>query len=315
MTIVAALKNLTLPVIASPMFLVSNPAMVIAQCCAGIVGSMPALNARPQEKLDVWLTEIEEGIAAYRRTHPDAVIGPYAINLIVHQSNERLMDDLDVCVRHRVPVVITSLHSPEVVVHQVHAYGGIVLHDVTTIRHAEKAIAAGVDGLILVCAGAGGHAGALSPFALVNEVRSMYDGMIILAGAIVNGRHIFAAQTMGCDLVYMGTRFIASAESAAVPEYKQMIVGSTAADILYTPYFSGVNGNYLKPSIRAAGLDPENLQENNTDVNFSKPKKWKDIWGSGQGVGGIHSVLPVADIVAGLSVEYREARRNMVDMP
>jgi nitronate monooxygenase len=309
----AQLQTLALPVIASPMFLVSNPELVIAQCCAGIVGSFPALNARPQEALDAWLTEIENGLALLSAADPDRAIAPYAVNLIVHQSNPRLEDDLETCVRHRVPVVITSLHAPDAVVDRVHAYGGLVLHDVTTVRHAKKALASGVDGLILVCAGAGGHAGTLSPFALVPEVRAFYDGLLVLAGAITSGAGILAAQTLGCQLAYMGTRFIASEEAAASQEHKQMIVTSTAADIVYTPYFSGVSGNYLKPSIRAAGLDPDNLPEGDAaDMNFAKPKKWKDIWGCGQGAGNIHAVLPTGDIVARLSYEYEDAKQRFL---
>lgn len=306
-------ESLALPVIGSPMFLVSNPALVIEQCCAGIVGSFPALNARPQEVFEEWLTEIEEGIAQYRAANPGAKVAPYAVNLIVHQSNPRLEEDLDVCVRHRVPIVITSLHSPERVVERVHSYGGLVLHDVTTIRHAKKAAAAGVDGLILVCAGAGGHAGALSPFALVNEVKAMYDGLVVLAGCITNGSGILAARAMGCDLAYMGTRFIATEESSAVPGYKQMLVDSTAADIIYTPFFTGVSGNYLKPSIAAAGLDPDNLSEGGlASMDVGKPKKWKDIWGSGQGVGDIASVRPAREVVAQLSDEYEAAKRQLL---
>ena len=307
-------ESLALPVIGSPMFLVSNPALVIAQCCAGIVGSFPALNARPQERFAEWLTEIEEGIERYRAEHPGKKIAPYAVNLIVHQSNPRLDEDLETCVKHRVPIVITSLHSPERVVERVHAYGGLVLHDVTTIRHAKKAAAAGVDGLILVCAGAGGHAGALSPFALVNEVRDVYDGLLIMAGAITSGSGILAAQAMGCDLAYMGTRFIATTESAADEAYKQMIVETTAADIIYTPYFTGVSGNYLKPSIAAAGLDPENLSAGGREsMDVGKPKKWKDIWGSGQGVGNISSILPAGEIVAQLQEEYSAAKRKLLE--
>ncbi|RTZ43238.1 nitronate monooxygenase [Candidimonas sp. SYP-B2681] len=315
MPTVAQLKeSLALPVIGSPMFLVSNPALVIAQCCAGIVGSFPALNARPQERFAEWLTEIEEGIERYRAEHPGKKIAPYAVNLIVHQSNPRLDEDLETCVKHRVPIVITSLHSPERVVKRVHAYGGLVLHDVTTIRHAKKAAAAGVDGLILVCAGAGGHAGALSPFALVNEVRDVYDGLLIMAGAITSGSGILAAQAMGCDLAYMGTRFIATTESAADEAYKQMIVETTAADIIYTPYFTGVSGNYLKPSIAAAGLDPENLSAGGREsMDVGKPKKWKDIWGSGQGVGNISSILPAGEIVAQLQEEYSAAKRKLLE--
>ncbi|MBB5390274.1 NAD(P)H-dependent flavin oxidoreductase [Herbaspirillum sp. SJZ130] len=304
--------RLRLPVIGSPMFLVSNPALVIAQCCAGVVGSFPALNARPQEALETWLTDIAEGLAAYRRQYPQALVAPYAVNLIVHQSNPRLEDDLATCVRHRVPIVITSLHAPDRVVEQVHAYGGIVLHDVTTLRHAKKAIGAGVDGLILVCAGAGGHAGALSPFALASEVRAIFDGLLVLAGAIGHGQGILAAQALGCDLAYMGTRFIASEESSAAPLHKQMIVDGTADDILYTPHFSGVPGNYLKPSIRAAGLDPDHLdKEDKQAMDFGKPRRWKDIWGSGQGIGAISAILPAAQIVEQLHEEYRLAGRRL----
>ncbi|MFL9924303.1 nitronate monooxygenase family protein [Herbaspirillum lusitanum] len=308
--------RLSIPVIGSPMFLVSNPALVIAQCCAGIVGSFPALNARPQEELDVWLTQIGTALASYRSAHPDRKVAPHAVNLIVHQSNQRLQADLDSCVRHRVPVVITSLHAPDMVVEKVHAYGGIVLHDVTTLRHAKKAIGAGVDGLILVCAGAGGHAGALSPFALATEVRAIFGGLLVLAGAISNGGGVLAAQAMGCDLAYMGTRFIASEESMALPQHKQMIVDGSAADILYTPYFSGVPGNYLKPSISAAGLDPDNLEpQDKSAVDFGKPKRWKDIWGSGHGIGAIHAVEPAAQIVQRLMDEYAQAQRRINLLP
>ncbi|WP_238540973.1 nitronate monooxygenase family protein [Herbaspirillum sp. YR522] len=301
-----------MPVIGSPMFLVSGPALVIAQCCAGVVGAFPALNARPQEQLDAWLTEIEGALSDYRLAHPGATVAPYAVNLIVHQSNQRLQEDLATCVRHRVPIVITSLHAPDQVVQQVHAYGGIVLHDVTTLRHARKAIGAGVDGLILVCAGAGGHAGALSPFALAGEVRPIFDGLLVLAGAIGSGAGILAAQALGCDLAYMGTRFIVAQESLASDGHKQMIVAGSAADIVYTPYFSGVPGNYLKPSIEAAGLDPDHLEPaDKSAMDFGKPKRWKDIWGSGQGIGSIDSVTPAARIVDQLEAEYRAARQRI----
>lgn len=308
--------RLRLPVIGSPMFLVSNPALVTAQCGAGIVGAFPALNARPQEQLEQWMCRIEEDLDALRQAHPSRIIAPYAVNLIVHPSNQRLQDDLATCVRHRVPIVITSLHAPEQVVAAVHAYGGIVLHDVTTLRHARKAIAAGVDGLILVCAGAGGHAGALSPFALAAEVRRLFDGLLVLGGAISDGRGILAAQALGCDLVYMGTRFIASEESAAAPLYKQMIVQGSAEDIVYTPYFSGVPGNYLKPSIRAAGLDPDQLREAPAQgMDVARPKRWKDIWGSGQGLGAVSEVLPAARIVEQLVEQYRQAREALGRLP
>lgn len=305
-------SRLTLPVIGSPMFLVSTPELVIAQCRAGVVGAFPALNARPQEELGVWLDRIGAALQAYRVEHPEAKIAPYAVNLIVHQSNARLADDLDTCVRHRVPIVITSLHAPDKVVEKVHAYGGIVLHDVTTVRHARKAIRAGVDGLILVCAGAGGHGGALSPFALAAEVRPLFDGLLVLAGAISNGAAILAAQTLGCDLVYMGTRFLASEESSAAQAHKQMVVDGGSEDIVYTPYFSGVPGNYLKQSIRAAGLDPDQLPAQDlSSVDFGKPKRWKEIWGAGQGVGAIGDIAPAAAIIATLREEYQAARRKM----
>ena len=306
--------NLALPVIASPMFIVSGPDLVIAQCRAGIVGSFPALNARPAAMLDTWLTRITEGLAAARAADPAARIAPFAVNQIVHASNDRLAEDVETCARHRVPIVITSLRAPDAVVRPVHGYGGLVFHDVTTVRHAEKALEAGVDGLILVCAGAGGHAGTLSPFALVGEVRRFYDGPLILSGAITTGSAILAAQAMGADLAYMGTRFIASAEANAAPAYKDMIAGASAADILYTPLFTGVPGNYLAPSIRAAGLDPDTLPTaDKTAMSFAsdRAKPWRDVWGAGQGVGTIPDVRPVAEIVAGLAREYRAARAGL----
>lgn len=307
-------ENLALPVIASPMFIVSGPDLVIAQCRAGIVGSFPALNARPAAMLDTWLTRITDELAAARAADPTARIAPFAVNQIVHASNDRLAEDVEACVRHRVPIVITSLRAPDAVVRPVHGYGGLVFHDVTTVRHAEKALEAGVDGLILVCAGAGGHAGTLSPFALVGEVRRFYDGPLILSGAITTGGAILAAQAMGADLAYMGTRFIASAEANAAPAYKDMIAGASAADILYTPFFTGVPGNYLAPSIRAAGLDPDALPTaDKTAMSFAsdRAKPWRDVWGAGQGVGTIPDVRPVAEIVAGLTREYRAARDGL----
>ncbi len=308
--------KLALPVVGSPMFIVSNPELVIAQCTSGIVGSFPALNARPKEELENWILRIKAALADYRTAHPGEVVAPFAVNQIVHHSNSRLEHDLEVCIRQEVPVIITSLRSPEVVVKRVHAYGGIVLHDVINVRHAQKALEAGVDGLILVCAGAGGHAGMLSPFALVNEVRQFYDGLLVLAGAITNGRGILAAQVMGCDLAYMGTRFIATHESNADDEYKRMIVGASATDILYTPYFSGVHGNYLKPSIRAAGLDPDNLpsadpSKMDFDRRVEKPKTWKAIWGAGQGVGNIREVIPAREVIARLRNEYESAKQEL----
>ncbi|HTO51208.1 MAG TPA: nitronate monooxygenase family protein [Burkholderiales bacterium] len=308
--------KLALPVVGAPMFIVSNPELVIAQCTSGIVGSFPALNARPKEALENWILRIKAALAAYRTAHPGEVVAPFAVNQIVHHSNSRLEHDLEVCIRQEVPIIITSLRSPEAVVKRVHAYGGIVLHDVINVRHAQKALEAGVDGLILVCAGAGGHAGMLSPFALVNEVRQFYDGLLVLAGAITNGRGIFAAQVMGCDLAYMGTHFIATRESNADEEYKQMIVGASATDIVYTPYFSGVHGNYLKPSIRAAGLDPDNLpsadpSKMDFDRRVEKPKAWKSIWGAGQGVGNIREVMPAREVIARLRGEYESAKQGL----
>jgi nitronate monooxygenase len=312
--------RLRLPVIGAPMFIVSGPELVLAQCTAGIVGAFPALNARPQQALDHWLTRIATALDAHRAANPGAVVAPFAVNQIVHASNSRLEADLEVCVRHRVPIIITSLRPPHPVVERVHAYGGIVLHDVVNVRHAEKALEAGVDGLILVCAGAGGHAGTLSPFALVNEVRRFYDGTLVLAGAITNGAGILAAQAMGCDLAYLGTRFIATQEANAADRYKQMILDAQAADVLYTPYFSGVHGSYLKASIRAAGLDPDHLADApagqmNYDKREERPKAWKDIWSAGQGVGSIADAPPVAELVGRLEREYRAARARLAPGP
>lgn len=297
------LDRLALPVIAAPMFIVSNPDLVIAQCKGGIVGSFPALNARPQAALDDWLGRIRAALGP-----ADA---PFAVNQIVHHTNDRLAQDLETCRRHRVPIIITSLRAPGEVVREVHGWGGIVLHDVTNLRHARKALAAGVDGLILVAAGAGGHAGTLSPFALVAEVRAIFDGPIALAGAITEGRQILAAQAMGADLAYVGTRFIATAEANAAEAYKRMIVASSAEDILYTPFFSGVAGNYLRPSIVAQGLDPEALPAaDKTRMSFasSHVRPWRDIWGAGQGVGSIADVPPAAEVIARLRRDYAAAR-------
>ena len=308
-------RALALPVIASPMFIVSGPDLVIAQCLGGIVGSFPALNARPKEALGDWLTRIEEALAAARAAEPDRIVAPYAVNQIVHASNDRLEHDLAVCADHRVPIIITSLRAPDAVVAAVHGWGGLVFHDVTTVRHAEKALEAGVDGLILVCAGAGGHAGTLSPFALVGEVRRFYDGPLILSGAITTGAAILAAQAMGADLAYMGTRFIATEEANAAPAYKEMIVGTSAADVIYTPFFTGVPGNYLKPSVAAAGLDPNALPESDkTKMNFGSgtTKAWRDIWGAGQGVGTIDDAPPAAEVIARLKAEYAAARERLL---
>lgn len=307
-------SKLTLPVICSPMFIVSNPKLVIAQCMAGLVGSMPALNARPQTLLDEWLHEISSTLDAERAKNPGARIAPYAINQIVHQSNDRLGADMAVCAKYKVPLIITSLRAPNEVVDAVHAWGGKVFHDVTTLRHAEKALEAGVDGLILVAAGAGGHAGTLSPFALLSEVRRMYKGPLILSGSISTGEGILAARAMGADFAYMGTRFIACEEANAPDAYKDMIVQASASDILYTPFFTGIPGNYLKASITASGLDPANLPfDQASDRNFgsTRVKPWKDVWGAGQGVGAIDSVSSVANIVARLREEYAHAQQNL----
>jgi nitronate monooxygenase len=315
MALPAVLKNLALPVVASPMFIVSYPELVLAQCKAGIVGSFPALNARPAELLDEWLTQIGEELAAHKAAHPEAIVGPVAVNQIVHQSNARLEHDVRVCVEHKVPVFITSLRAPvKEMIDAVHSYGGIVLHDVINLRHAQKALEAGVDGLILVAAGAGGHAGTLSPFALVGEVRRMFDGPIVLSGAIANGGAILAAQAMGADLAYIGTRFIATQEAHAVDSYKRAIVNATAADIVYTNLFTGVHGNYIRESILNAGLDPDDLPASDkTKMNFAgdKAKAWKDIWGAGQGVGLMNDVPTVGELVARLTREYEQTRSRL----
>ena len=302
----ALFQNLTLPLIGAPLFLVSTPPLVIAQCRAGIVGTFPALNARPAAVLDDWLAEIKAAVGE----------APFGMNLIVHKSNTRLQTDVEACVRHQVPLVITSVGEPSQVVAAIHSYGGLVFHDVISIRHAQKAIAAGVDGLILVCAGAGGHAGLLNPFALLAEVRAFYSGPLILSGSLSTGAHILAAQVMGADFAYMGTRFIATEEANAAESYKQMIVESNAADIVYTPAFTGVHGNYLRPSIAAAGMDPDNITGGKTAPDMqldsyaetAKAKAWKDIWGAGQGVGAITDAPSVAALVARLKNEYQTAR-------
>jgi nitronate monooxygenase len=311
MSLPPVLQRLKLPVIAAPMFIAGNPKLVIEQCKAGIVGSFPALNARPKEALDQWLTEIEQALAG----QPDAA--PYAVNQIVHKSNDRLEHDVEVCVRHKVPITITSLRAPNEVVSAVHSYGGIVLHDVINVRHAEKALEAGVDGLILVCAGAGGHAGMLSPFALVGEVRRFFNGPILLSGAIASGDAILAALAAGADLAYIGTRFLATPEASVPERYKEEILKAHAADIVYTDLFSGVNGNYLKHSVVSAGFDPLDLPKSDPKkMNFgtgsgSEKKVWRDIWSAGQGVGQIDQVMPVADVVAKLAAEYTAARRRL----
>jgi nitronate monooxygenase len=306
-------KNLRLPVICAPMFIVSNPDLVIAQCKSGVIGSFPALNARPKDLLDDWLIRIKAELAA------DPNAAPFAVNQIIHPSNERLEHDMALCVQHEVPLIITSLSAPTAIVPHVHRYGGQVFHDVISVRHAEKALEAGVDGLILVCAGAGGHAGTLSPFALVGEIRKFYDGPIALSGAITNGHAILAAQALGADFAYIGTRFIATREANAVEAYKQAIVDSAAKDVVYTPYFTGVHGNYLSKSILAAGLDPANLPvKDKTAMSFGSggdAKAWKDIWGAGQGVGTIDEVMPTAELVGRLQQEYRSAKSALCNNP
>jgi nitronate monooxygenase len=315
MALPSALQNLSLPVIGSPMFIASGPALVAAQCKAGIVGAFPALNARPAEMLDTWLSDLENELAAWGAANPGARVGPIAVNQIVHQSNDRLEHDVAVCVRHRVPIIISSLRAPpKEMLDAIHGYGGIVLHDVISIRHAKKALEAGVDGLILVAAGAGGHAGALSPFALVGEVRKFFSGPLALSGAIASGGAILAAQAMGADFAYIGSRWLATKESNVSDAYRDAIVESKASDVVYTNLFTGVHGNYLKKSILNAGLDPEALPESDkSKMSFGSgsPKAWRDIWGAGQGVGLMDDVPTVADMVARLKAEYDAARARL----
>jgi nitronate monooxygenase len=310
----AVLQQLKFPVIASPLFIISNPKLVIAQCKAGVVGSMPALNARPAEQLEEWLIEITETLAAHNRAHPDKPAAPFAINQIVHKSNDRLEYDMAMCVKYKVPIIITSLGAREDVNAAAHSYGGIVLHDIINNKFAKKAIEKGADGLVAVAAGAGGHAGVKSPFALIQEIREWFDGPIALSGAIANGGAILAAQAMGADFAYIGSAFIATEEARAAEEYKQAIVEASSDDIVYSNLFTGVHGNYLAPSIRNAGLDPENLPESDASkMNFGgdAKKAWKDIWGCGQGIGAVKAVLPTADLVARLQREYEEARARL----
>ena len=328
MDVVNFLKDKTrVPVIGAPLFTVSYPELVLAQCKAGVVGSFPALNARPEEKLSEWLTMMKKELEEHRAQNPDAVIAPFAVNQICHHSNNRLEHDMEMCVEHEVPIVITSLRAPKFVVDAVHSYGGAVMHDVINIRHAKKAIDEGADGLILVCAGAGGHAGALSPFALVREVREFFDGPVALSGSISHGASVLSAQAMGADFAYIGTRFIATQEANASQGYKDMIVESSAKDIMYSPTFTGVHGNYLRPSVVNAGLDPEDLPyADKNDMNFgssgkdmdksvaqgdNQKKAWKDIWGSGQGIGNLHEVPTVMDAVDALVEEYEEAKNAL----
>ncbi|WP_137155450.1 nitronate monooxygenase family protein [Rhizobium sp. FKL33] len=305
--------NLRLPVVASPLFIISHPELVIAQCKAGVVGSFPALNARPASQLDEWLAEITETLAAHDAANPARKAAPFAVNQIVHTTNKRLEQDLTLCVKYKVPIVISSLGAVPEVNQAIHSYGGVVLHDVINNRHANSAIRKGADGLIAVATGAGGHAGKLSPFALIQEIREWFDGPLLLSGAIANGGAILAAQAMGADMAYIGSPFIATKEARAVDAYKQMIVESCADDIVYSNYFTGIHGNYLKGSIRAVGMDPDHLPEAEpSKMDFEKategPKAWKEIWGCGQGIGAVKSVLPVADLVDRFEREYKAAR-------
>ncbi|MBY3220380.1 NAD(P)H-dependent flavin oxidoreductase [Rhizobium laguerreae] len=308
--------KLRLPVIGSPLFIISHPALTLAQCKAGIVGAFPALNARPESQLDEWLAEITEELACYDAAHPERPAAPFAVNQIVHMSNKRLEHDLTLCVKYKVPIVISSLGAVPEVNAAVHSYGGIVLHDIINNRHAHSAIRKGADGLIAVAAGAGGHAGTLSPFALVQEIREWFDGPLLLAGAIATGGAILAAEAMGADMAYIGSPFIATQEARAADAYKQAIVEGAASDIVYSNYFTGVHGNYLKPSIVAAGMDPDNLPlADVSKMDFEQAvggaKAWKDIWGSGQGISAIKAVEPVAKLVARLEAEYRAARARL----
>ena len=310
--------KLSLPVVGAPLFIISGPDLVIAQCKAGVIGAFPALNARPAEVLDQWLTRINEELDAHNQANPDSPAAPYAVNQIVHNSNDRLMHDVEMCVKHKAPVVITSLGARPEVFDAIHSYGGICLHDVINNRFAHKAIEKGADGLICVAAGAGGHAGTLSPMAFIQEVREWFDGPLLLSGAIATGDGVLAAQAMGADLAYLGSAFIATTEANADPAYKQALVDYAASDIVYTNLFTGVHGNYLKPSIEAAGMDPDNLPESDPSaMNFgsggsSKSKAWKDIWGCGQGINAIKEIVPTADLVARLRWEYEAAKKRIL---
>ena len=315
MAIPASLANqLSIPVIGSPLFIISNPDLVLAQCKAGVIGSFPSLNARPIEQLDEWLSQINEELSKARAANPAAKIAPYAVNLIVHKSNNRIDEDLALCVKHRVPMVITSLGARPEVNQAIQSYGGIVLHDIINIVFAHKALEKGADGLIAVCTGAGGHAGVMSPFALISEIREFFDGPLALSGAISNGRQVLAAQAMGADFAYIGSAFIATHEARAVDGYKDMIVASAAKDIVYSSLVTGVHGNYLAPSIAKAGMDPNNLPDGDkATMSFqsgegSKAKAWKDVWGAGQGVGGVKARMGAGEYVAQLKRDYDEAR-------
>jgi nitronate monooxygenase len=313
-TLPAALSGLPFPVIGSPLFIISNPKLVIAQCINGVVGSMPALNARPAEQLEEWLIEITEALVAHNRANPATPAAPFAVNQIVHKSNERLQHDMELCVKYKVPIIITSLGAREEINAAAHSYGGVVLHDIINNKHAHKAIEKGADGLIAVAAGAGGHAGVKSPFALIQEIRQWFDGPLALSGAISTGGAVLAALAMGADFAYIGSAFIATEEARAAQAYKDCIVASDSDDIVYSNLFTGIHGNYLAPSIRNAGLDPDNLPVSDpTAMNFAsdKTKAWKDIWGSGQGIGAVSKVQPAADYVAQLKCEFAQAKARL----
>ncbi|NBO13577.1 MAG: nitronate monooxygenase [Betaproteobacteria bacterium] len=314
MALPPALKNVPFPVIGSPLFIISHPALVIAQCKAGVVGSMPALNARPASQLDEWLAEITEALAKHNRDHPDQPAAPFAVNQIVHKSNDRLEHDMALCVKYKVPLIITSLGAREEINQAAHSYGGVVMHDIINNTFAHKAIEKGADGLIAVAAGAGGHAGTKSPFALIQEIREWFDGPLALSGAMATGGAVLAAQAMGADFAYIGSAFIATEEARAAEAYKQCIVESNSDDIVYSNLFTGVHGNYLAASIRNAGLDPSHLPESDPSaMNFGSgsTKAWKDIWGSGQGIGAVKAVVPTAELVARLKREYAQARARV----
>ncbi|MEE9314282.1 MAG: nitronate monooxygenase family protein [Rhizobiaceae bacterium] len=308
--------NLALPAIASPLFIISNPKLIIEECKAGIIGAFPSLNARPEAQLDEWLAEITETLDAYNKANPDKPAAPFAVNQIVHKSNTRLEHDIEMCVKYKVPIVITSLGARPELNDAIHSYGGITLHDIINNRFAHKAIEKGADGLIAVAAGAGGHAGTISPIALIQEIRQWFDGPLLLGGAIATGDAVLAAQAMGADMGYIGSAFIATHEARAVDGYKQMIADSSADDIIYSNLFTGVHGNYLKGSVVAAGMDPDNLPEGDlTTMDFGggdKSKAWKDIWGAGQGIGAINEVVPVAELVARLAREYQAAKKRIL---
>ena len=310
----AVFQQLKFPVSASPLFIISNPKLVIAQCIAGVVGSMPALNARPAEQLEEWLIEITEALAKHNRDHPDQPAAPFAINQIVHKSNDRLEHDMALCVKYKVPIIITSLGAREDINAAAHSYGGVVMHDIINNKFAKKAIEKGADGLVAVAAGAGGHAGVKSPFALIQEIREWFDGPLALSGSIATGGAVLAAQAMGADFAYIGSAFIATEEARAADDYKQAVVSANSDDIVYSNLFTGVHGNYLAPSIRNAGLDPDNLPESDpSKMNFGgdAKKAWKDIWGCGQGISAVKAVVPAGELVARLKREYQAAKGNL----